>query len=246
VPDEPRLEEQALSQAAEMGISSQLDAVENIDVDVRTDLLKMVRGQANSVSVAGQGMVMQKEIRVQEIELHTNDVVINPLSAIFGQIQLEHPVDADVRVVMTEADINRALNSEYVRNKMQSLKLNVEGETVMMEMQQMELLLPGGGQMVFNGRTLLHELGDTRPVSFTASFQPRTLSQPLRMRAFQCTEGEGLSIEFLVAFMKKLEELTDLPFHEVEGMALRIKDMDVQQGSMTVLAEAHVKQLPSP
>jgi hypothetical protein len=62
MPYEPRLEEQALSGAAEITISTQLDEVENIDVDVRTNLLKMIQGQADSVSIAGEGLVMQKDI----------------------------------------------------------------------------------------------------------------------------------------------------------------------------------------
>ena len=245
MPDEPRLDEQVLSQAAEMTLSSQLDEVENIDVDVRTNPLKLVQGQADSIAFAGQGLVMQKDIRVQDIQLQTDSIAINPLSALFGQIKLDQPMDATARVVLTETDINRALNSEYIRSNMQNLELNVDRKTVAMEMQQMELLLPGDGKMVFSGKTLLHEMNHTRPLSFTATIQPRTLSQPLLLEKFDCTEGEGLSVEFIIALMKRLNELADLPHYEIEGTALRIKDMDVQVGSLVVYAEVHVSQLPS-
>jgi len=50
---------------------------------------------------------MQKDIRVQEMELHADSIAINPLSA-FGQIELNQPVDATARLVLTEPDINRA------------------------------------------------------------------------------------------------------------------------------------------
>ncbi len=246
MPDEPRLEEQVLSQAAEMGLSSQLDEVGDIDIDLRTDLLKMVQGQADSISIEGHGLVMQKDIRVQEMELHADGVAINPLSALFGQIELNHPIDATARLVLKEQDINRALNSEYVRSRMQNLELNVDGQPVSLEMQQMELLLPGSGKMVFNGKTLLHEMGTKRRVNFTAVFRPRTLSQPVMMEGFNCTEGEGLSLEVTTALMQKLKELVNLPYLDLDGMALRIKDMEVQEGSLTLHTEAHVRQLPSP
>ncbi|MEP0832013.1 DUF2993 domain-containing protein [Microcoleus sp. AS-A8] len=115
MPDEPRLEEQALSEAAEMAITAQLDEVENIDVEVHTDLLKMVQGQADSVSIAAQGVVMQKDIRVQEMEVHTDRIAIDLLRTIFGQVELEKPLDATARVVLTEQDLNRALDSDYIR-----------------------------------------------------------------------------------------------------------------------------------
>lgn len=243
--NEPRIEEQALSQAAEIGISSQLDDAEEVSVDVRTDLLKMVQGQADSVSFAGQGLVMQKDIRVQEIELQLDGVAINPLSALFGKLELDRPVDASARLVMTEQDINRALNSDYIRSQMQSIELNVENQTVSLEMQQMELLLPEDGKMVFNAKTLLHEIGGTRQVSFSSAFRPRTSSQPVILQKFDCTEGEGISLELTLALMKKINEWVHLPYLELDKMAFRIEEMEVHPGTITLRAEAHVVQLPS-
>jgi len=247
MPDESRLEEQALSLAAEMTLSSQLDEAEDIDIDVKTDLLKMVQGQADSVSFEGKGLVMQKDIRLQEIELQTDSVAINPISALFGQIKLDHPVDATARIILTEKDINRALNSEYIRSRMQNLELNVDGQLVTLELQQMELLLPGGGKMVFNGKTLLHERGNTRQIGFTSIFRPRTLlQQAVILEAFHCTEGGGISLETTVALMEKLKELVNSPYFDLEDMAFRVKDMEVHEGSLTLYTEAHVRQLPHP
>lgn len=244
MPHEPRLEEQALSEAAEVTLSTQLDEVENIDVDVRTDLLKIIQGQADSISIAGQGLVMQKGIRVHEMELHTNSISVNPLSAIFGQIELNQPVDATVRLVLTEQDINRAFNSDYVLSKLQSLEVNVEGQIVTLEPQQLELHLPGGGKMEFSGTIQLHEMGITRQLGFSALIHPRTSSQPLLLEAFHCTQGEGISLELAIAFINKARELVNLPYFDVEGMALRIKELEVEEGSLTLHTEAYIKQLP--
>jgi hypothetical protein len=243
--EEPRLEEQILSKVAEIGLSTKLDASEKIDVDVQTDLLKLILGNADSVEVAGQGLVIQKDIRVQEIELHTDSLHINPVSAIFGQVELDQPLDATVRIVLTEQDINRALNSDYILNNIPTLELNVDGQRVKLEMQQMELLLPGTGRMVIKGKTLLHEVDNTRQVDFTASFRPRKLSQPVLLEKFNCTEGQSVSLEFAVALLQKLKEITHLPYLELETMALRLEEIEVQEGSLTLQAKARVRQLPS-
>ncbi len=246
MPDEPRLEEQALSLAAEKMLSSQLDEAEKIDVDVRTDLLEIVQGEADSVAVTGQGLVMQKDIRVQEMELHTDSIAINPLTALFGQIELNQPVDAIARLVLTEPDINRALNSDYIRSKIPNLELNVFGQTAIIEPVQMELHLPGDGKMIFTVDALLHdEIGKTKQIGFTAVMLVKTGEQPLLLEGFNCTPGQGISLELAIAFMQKLRELVNLPYYEIEGMALRVKDVDVQKGSLTLHTEAHVTQLPS-
>jgi hypothetical protein len=244
MPDEPRLEEQALSEAAEITIAAQLDEVENIDVDVRTDLLKMVQGQADSVSIAAQGVVMQKDIRVQEMELHTDSIAIDLLSAIFGQIELDKPLDATARVVITEQDINRALNSDYIRSKFQSLELNVEGQIVTLELHQLTVHLPCDGKMGFSGTILLQEIDKTQRIGFTAIIRPPILKQPLLVEAFQCTQGEGISLELAIAFLNKARELMDLPYFELEGIALRLKKMDVQEGRLTLYTEVYVRQFP--
>ena len=244
--EELKLEEQALSQAAEIGITSQLDSVEDINVNVRTDLLKMVQGKADSVSVTGQGLVMEKDIRVQEMELHTSDIGIDVLSSIFGgEIELDHPTDATIRVVLKEADLNRALNSEFVRRKMPSFDLHVDDELVTMKAQHMELQLRGSNQMMFSGDFLVQTEGKTEELSFTASAIPRTDTDPVLLQGLYCTKGKGLSIELAYAFMKKAKELINKPYFEFEGSAFRIKNMVLGEGSLTVEVEAYMRQIPS-
>ena len=238
-----QLEEQVLSKAAEIGLSSQLDEVDKLDVDVRTDVFKILQGQVDSVSVTGKGLV-QKDIRVEEIEIHVDNIAIDILSAIFGEFELDQPTDATARVVLTEQDINRALNSEYVRSKLSPLELNVDGELATIELQlPVELKLPGDGKMVFSGGMLLHESSHTQQIGFIGVIHPRTSKQPLLLEAFSCTPGQGISLELNIALMQKAKELLSLPYYEIQGTAFRIKDMEVQKGSLTVQVEAHLQTL---
>jgi hypothetical protein len=245
--DESRLlEEQMLSQALEKQLSSQIDDAEKINVDVRTDLGKMVQGKADSVAVAGSGLTMQKDIRVQEIQIYADRLSINPLSAIFGQIELNQPIDTIFRVVLTEEDINRALNSDYVKAKLSPLELYVDGQIVPVELQlPLSLHLPGGGKMQFSANMVVHEPDNTQQLAFTASFFTRTHDRPALLNEFRCTSGMGTSVALTAAFMAKLKEVVNLPYFQVEGITLRIKELSVQEGSLTLIAEAHVYQIPS-
>lgn len=244
MPDEPRLEEQAVSEAAEMAIAVQLDEVENIDVEVRTDLLKMVQGQADSVSIEAQGMVMHKDIRVQEMEVQTNHIAIDLLRTIFGHVELETPLDATARVVLTEQDLNRALNSDYIRSQFSSLELNVEGQIITLEPQQLKIHLSGDGKIGFSGTIVLHETGKTRSMGFTALIRLPVMKQPLLLETFQCTQGEGISLELALTFLNKARELMNLPYFEIEEIAFCIKKLNVQSGRLTLYIDASVRQLP--
>jgi uncharacterized Zn ribbon protein len=245
MPDERRLEEEFLSQEAEKRISQKLDGAEKIEIDIQTDLLKIVQGQADGVSVAGQGLVIQEGIRVQEIKLQTDSIAINPFSALFGQIELNEPVNTIARIILTEVDINHALASDFVRSQMQNFDLDVDGEIVSFEPQQIQVFLPGDGKIECRGRVMLKEMGNTRPLAYTAIARPRTHSQPAMLESFNCTEGEGISIELVTALMHKAKKLMNRAYFQWEDMVFQIKDIKVETGSLILLVETQLKQIPS-
>jgi len=239
---EPKLEQQILSHQAELQVADKLAAVENIDIDIKTDFWKMIQGHADGVALSGKGMLIQKDIRVQELHLKTDNIDINPLNAVFGQVELSHPINAVAQMVMTEADINRALNSDYIRAMMQQIELHLAGETVILKPQQIQIKLPDDSKIECSGKVQLTEAGTTRPINFIATMSPRTLRQPLKLLNF--ATDAGVSLEFLAAIIPKLEQLVNLPYLNLEDMALRIKDIQMQPGTLTLTADAHIRHLP--
>jgi hypothetical protein len=242
--DQPRLEEQAVSQVAKTQLSQQVDAAEEIDVDIHTDLLKMAQGHADSISVAGKGLVTKQDLHMQEVELHTSRLDINPLSVLLGKIELTHPVDSTGRIVVTEADINQNMNSDYVLSKLKPWQLDVDGQTSIQFQPPMELKLPGENKIIFSGNIQISESGKTQQVRSTSVIYPRTDEHGVLLEAFSLEEGQAISLEVTVAFMNKLKELINLPSWEFEGTAFRIQKMEVQKGSITVQVETHTEQIP--
>lgn len=243
--DQPDIGEQALSKATEVGLSSQLDEVEDITVDIRTDPGKVVQGEVDSVSIKAKGMVMQKDLRMEKMDLHTGKVAINPMSAAFGKVELKHPTDADAHVVLTEQDINRAFNSEYIREKLQNLDINVEGQPTTIDTQQVEFRLPGDNKLGLSAEIQLRKTGETQQVSFTAVPRMNGNGKSIALEEVQYADGREISPELTAALLDKASELLDLRNFELEGMSLRLKGLDLQTGNMTLQAEAHVEQIPS-
>jgi ubiquinone biosynthesis protein UbiJ len=133
MPEERSLEEQVVAQVLQLGLSSQVDSAEAVNVEVRTDLPQVVQGQVNALAVSGQGMVIQ-DIRMQELEVQTDRISVNLLSALLGKLELDHPVNASARITFTEADLNQTINADQVVQMMRPLELEVEGEIVQVEL----------------------------------------------------------------------------------------------------------------
>ena len=238
------LGEQALNKAAEMGISSQLDQVEDLEVDIKTDPLKAIQGQVDSVTIEGEGMVMQGDLRMEELEMHMSGVAINPLSAAFGKIELTKPTDASTRVVLLESDLNRAFNSDFVRSKLQSQQVHVNGQLMTIKPQQVDFRLPGEGKVSINATVQLDN-GETKQVAFTAVPSVSASGQTVTLKDVQYGESEEISPELTKALVDQTSDLLNLSNFDLEGMTLTIKSLQVEAGKLTLSASAHVEQIPT-
>ncbi len=244
IPDQPDIGEQALSKAAEIGLSSQLDEADNLEVDIRTDPGKLIQGQLESVKIQGEGLVMQKDLRAQELQVKTGNIAINPFSAAFGKIELTRPTDAEAHVVLTEQDLERAFNSEYIHDKLQNLDVNVDGKPMTIKTNQVQFSLPGEGKIALNAEIVVNETGETKQVAFTTVPRMSPGGEQVKLEDVQYAEGQELSPDLTKALLERAGELLDLRNFELEGMSLRLKGLDAQKGKLTLQAQARVEKFP--
>lgn len=240
----PDLGEQALSKLAEVGLASQLDAVESLDINIQTDPGKFISGAVDAVSVEGKGMVMQKDLRVESIQLETNRIAINPLSAAFGKIELTQSTDAETQITLTEEDIQRALNSDFVRQKLQNLQVRVADEVVTVDTQQMTFGLPGDRKVLLSTNVSFGQAGESKQVSFTAVPHVSQEGQAIALSNVEYAEGQNLSPEITDAMLEQANALLALRSFEFDKMSFRLKSLDIQQGKLMLQAIARIEQFP--
>ncbi len=239
------LGEQALNKVAEMGISSQLDEVKNLDVEIETDPLKLMSGAVDSVSIKAEGLVMQHDLRIEEMEMHTGNVAINPFSVALGKIELTRPTDAETHVVLTEEDINRAFSSDFIRDKMQNLDVTVNGELATVDTHKIEFGLPGDGKIFLNTEVFLKGTREKHRVAFTTIPKVSPSGQQVILEDVQYVEGRDLSPELTEAMLSQARDLLNLKNFEMNGMTLKLKKLNVQKGKLVLESEAHVDRFPS-
>lgn len=240
--DKGDLGEQALSKAAEVAMTTQLDEAEKLDVNIRTDPFKLVQGQLDSVKIEGEGLVMKKDLRAEEVQVQTNDIAINPLTAAFGKIELTRPTEAEAQVILTEQDLERAFNSDFIKNKLQNIEVNIEGKPTKINTSKIEFRLPGESKVALNAEIVLQATGETQKVAFTAVLR-MDAGQRILLEDIQYTEGVADS-PLTAALLESAKELLDLSNFELPGMSLRLKNLEVQTGKLILQGQAHVEQFP--
>lgn len=245
VQGDPDLGEQALSKLVELGLNSQLDEVEKLDVDIRTNPIKLVQGEVDAVAIAGEGIVMQQDLRVEALEVATGKVSVNPLSTMLGKVELTEPANAEARIVLTEDDINRALNSDYLREKMQNQEVETSGKKLTIDTLKAHVHLPGENQIMLDAEISIQETGEVKQVSIKACPTLRDNGHRIALEDVVFAQHSELSITVANALFAKVMELLDLRNFEMQGMSLQMKDLKVRQGQMIMQASAQIEQFPS-
>ncbi|MCY7369009.1 MAG: DUF2993 domain-containing protein [Chamaesiphon sp.] len=240
--DRPNLGNKALSKVVEMSIANQLDEAESIDVDIRTNPGKLVQGKLDSVTISGKGLVMQQDLRMETLEVSIGKVGIDPFSAVFGNIELIHPTDAEALIVLTQTDLNRAFRSDYIQAKLRGLKMIMNGQEIIVTVQQVIVNLPGDNKFVINIDFLLADQTEIKKLSVTAIPKIQEDGDRISLEIL-AIKGQGLNLDFVSVIVEQLTALLDLRNFIIPGLSLQLYKLEAPQGQLVIHSHAQVVQV---
>ncbi|MBE9170145.1 DUF2993 domain-containing protein [Pleurocapsales cyanobacterium LEGE 06147] len=244
--DEPNLAEKALDRVTEAVIASQLDGVKNIDIDIRIDPLKLFQGQVDSITVEGEGMEINEDIRVEGLKFDTDSVAINLLNLFAGQIDLTQPINAQTQIVLTEEDLNRALSSDYFRSRMKNLKLQAPGrDPLTIDVQNAAIELQQNNRIGLDLSVLVRETNEIKKLNALSLPLLKDNGDRIQLEILS-SQGQGLSLEFLIALFESLIKLLDfLQNLKLDGITLSLRELQVQEDQLLLKAVTKVVKVPT-
>ncbi|MBW4647816.1 MAG: DUF2993 domain-containing protein [Kastovskya adunca ATA6-11-RM4] len=245
IPGTDGLGEQAINKIAELALSAQIDEAERLEVQVKTDPGRLAQGELESLTIHGEGLAMRQSLRMQEMKIHIMSIAVSPLKALMGNIELTQPAEGTARIVLIEGDINRAFNSEMLSNQMQDLGVEVDGKPVTIDTQQVNCHFLADGKVALDAKILLREVNEIRDVSFTTTPRISADGRGVLLEDVQYAAGKELSPKLTKALMDKASRVLNLSNFEMEGITLRIQQLEVEAGRLTLQAIADVTQFPS-
>ncbi len=237
--------EQAINQIAKAGIETQLDNAESLEINLHSNPLDLMQGEIDSVSVKGEGLVMQKELRADKLRIETNSISINSIKAAMGNIELNQPTDARMLVVLKEDDLQNAFNCEYVKDKLQNLKIDLDGEQVTARIEQIKFLLPDTGKVKLSATIHLIETDQNEKISFTAVPEINNEGNCINLNSIEYLQDTKYNKDVAKAIISSTEEILDLRNFELDTMSLRVRKLDVNLGKLTIEADAEIKEFPN-
>ena len=239
------LGEQALNKIAELALSSQLEDADSLEVKVNTDPEKLASGELESLLIEGAGLVIETDLRLQALEIAMKAIAIDPLKALTGNIELTQPTEGTARLVLTQTDLNRALNSPDLRAKIDVLDTYLSTQQVELTVPQKKCQFREDGTIAVEAVVELQPSGETQEVAFTTTPKIAQGGRSVVLEDIQYEPGKELTEELTQGFLDKAKKMLDLRNFEKKGLALRINRLNIESDRITILAKADITQFPT-
>lgn len=233
---------QALDNLAEIGLKTQLDQVESLDVEIDATAGQVMGGKLDGVDIDGHGVVMKGDLRMEELHLETDGIAINPLAAALGKIELTQTTDASARVVLTQSDINRAIASDYLKAKLDAIEITVGGQPVTLRVIRFDVTLLGDGKVGVDAVVKLPE--GMKAVGFTTEPQVSPDHRRIILSNLVYEPAKSLPEDYNEALEALAGRLLSFRNFELEGMEFSLRNLDITEDQVCLTGDAVIHEFP--
>lgn len=211
---------------AESQIRKQLVAAEQLQVRVdNAPSYQIVQGRADRIRIAGRGLFPVKDLRIDTLELETDAIALQLKTR-----KLEKPLQAGVRIVLTQADIDRALKSPFVTTRLRNLGVRLLRRDVR-QVERYDFLNPQLTLLPENRvrfQVELQEQGDPAKLNIVAEAQPQIVQgRSLQLNNLRIwANGQESPEPVTKAIANLIRDRTDLRRLESSNITARILNLN--------------------
>jgi hypothetical protein len=214
---------------------------------------QILLGNVDRIRVAGRGVYVLDFLRIDQVDLETDPISIDPNVLQSGKIVLRRPLQAAVRVVLRSEDINTALRSPTIQSSFKSLSIDITGTNRNPEI--IDLINPEvtflEGDRIRLAATLQSQPKPTQPkpspLNVSVNAELKTIGGTKLQIVNPRIELEGTPVpeKIAQAFAQGLNKVLDLRQLESKGITARVLKLEFTEGKMQVIGFAKMDTIPN-
>lgn len=231
--------DRVVSKAVTAAISALFKQTEKLEAIVRAEpVAKLFQGSVDGFDFIGKGLLMYSGLRVESMEFYVQSVAID-FGAIFkGQVKLKQSTQANMRIVLTEEDLNASFNTPFLIEKMQ--QLTFQGEPLNFD--DVQLSVEDDGSLSLKSQVRVGQASEATPVSFNTRVD---VHNRRRIQFVDVDHGENpANLELNQALVEHLNNLLDLDKFALDGMQLRVDQLRLRNQKLTLYGIANITDFP--
>lgn len=235
-----------VDRTAENAIRSQFKKVDQLQVRVdNAPSYQLLQGKVERVQIAARGLQLQQDIRIAALDVETDPINLEPRSLRQKQPKLKQPIQAGLRLVLTQVDINQALKSPTVTNMLRNLSIAGIGNSSGDSRQRYNFVNPRVEFLANNRLRFQVELsqGDVKPLAITVESGLGVLAgrQIQLIAPIVSVNGEDVPNLLVSAIATNFSQQLDLRNFEDSGLQARILQLKVAPQKLEIAAFLRVE-----
>lgn len=234
-----------INKAAETAIAASVESVGNIDVNLDSNIPQLLQGETTSLKIVGEKIIAIKDIHLEKIDITSQNLSLNLTQAILGNITFEQPGEFQVKLVFTQSDCDRLLNSEYVRTLLQNLTLEIAQQPASFHLEQAECNLEQDGKLFLITTIVLNREQQIKTVRFKIALQFYQAGLGIKFIGSRYLGDQTFDLDEIIAIMNKVRDLLYLRDFANEDLALKITDIKIEEGQLMIECNTQIKKLPN-
>ncbi len=233
-----------LNKAVETAIATQVESAENIKIKVDSQASQTIQGKAESIEFLGEKIVAFKDIQLEQINITSDNISLDLTQAILGKIAFEQPGNFKVKIIFTESDCDRLLNSEYVRILLQSLALDINHSSANFYLQQAKCYLDDNGKVSLIANTVLNREQQIKTAEFQIALQFEQDGAAIKFQGGKYLDKRSLDLDETVAIMNKVQDILYLRHFSNADLTIDITNIEIKAQQLTLQGNMEIKKLP--
>jgi hypothetical protein len=241
--DKTNLAKNALNKAAEIYVSSQIDSVEDLEVDIDSQPEQLLQGKVDSISLKGREITWH-ELKLEQLDLNLDNLEIELLPTIVGQVKLKKPGNIQAKIIVSETDCDRLLNSEYVTTLLQKLSIVVNKQSYIWSLKNAKCYLGNDGELKLRSEIELSSDLETKTVDLEIEIKLCQQGREIIFKRAKYLHEKFLSLAMNVEIMTRIKDLLYLRHFNNSSFGIEIEQIEIVNKHLILWSKIQVYQIP--
>ncbi len=230
-----------IDRTAENAIRSQFAKVEQLQVRVdNAPTHQLLQGKVEKVRIAGRSLQLkQQNVRIALLELETDEIELDPNSLEQNFPKFKRPLQAGVRLVLTQEDINKLLQSPEFLARLRKFQIGNSSDSKSASVYnfvnpKVELL--ANNRLIF--QVELQEEGEDKPLLILVNTGLSIVDgrQIQLVDPIVSINGIKFPSQFLDGYVNNISQQLDLRNLEGDGLQVRILKLKMKPTELEIAA----------
>lgn len=237
-----------LSDVATQAIRHLFSASESVEVKLRCfPVQKLLQGSLDSLTMAGKGLVIRNQFRAESLKFQTSELALDFGAVLQGKIRMQKATTARAEVVLKEEDINKAFLAPLVTQHLENQFSPMLGKH-RFSFRNVEVKLLADNRVQIS--TQVQRQDNLIPLAMTARLgvenQKKIRFEVESWEQFDLTPAQQELYPGLQNFFRdRLNNLVDLDRFNLDGVTMRIKQLETQDEKLLLSGSAQIFSFPN-